>query len=67
MKKFVCSIVFCLFLFVGQGFANGIDLFGGVFKLGIAAWGFSQKNAYGNVTGSIFALTGTIQIIQIRW
>lgn len=43
------------------------SVFGGVVKLGIASWGFSQENAYGNVTGSLFALSGIIQIVAIRW
>ena len=43
------------------------NLFGGIIKLGIGYWGFSQENVYGNVTGSVFALSGTIQIITIKW
>ena len=29
---------------------RGMNIFGGVLKLGIAYWGFKQKSAYGNVT-----------------
>jgi hypothetical protein len=67
MKKKLLGAVLCLLLLPSIVVANGYEIFGGMCKLGIAAWGFSQKNAYGNITGSIFALSGTIQIIAIRW
>lgn len=43
------------------------SLTGAIIKLGIGYWGFKQENAYGNVTGSLFALSGIIQITMIRW
>lgn len=46
---------------------NSGYLFGGILKLGIAYWGFKQENAYGNVTGSLFALSGIVQIVTIKW
>lgn len=43
------------------------DLFWGVTKIGLGCWGFSQKNAYGNVSGSILVLSGTVQLVKIKW
>jgi hypothetical protein len=43
------------------------DLFWGMTKIGLGCWGFSQRNAYGNVSGSILVLSGTVQFINIRW
>ena len=40
---------------------------GGLLKLGIGYWGFKQKTLYGNVTGFLFTLSGTMQILNVRW
>lgn len=42
-------------------------LFGGLFKLGIAYWGFAQNSRYGNVTGGLFALSGIVQLFRIQF
>lgn len=46
---------------------NTIKVFGSIFKLGIAYWGFSQHNSYGNVTGVLFALGGTVQLLSLEF
>jgi len=43
------------------------DLFWGTVKIGIGCWGFSQKNAYGNISGSLITLSGAKQLICIKW
>ena len=43
------------------------DIFGGMVKLGLAYWGFKQNNGYGNVTGVLFAISGTAQIILLKF
>ena len=63
MKKVIAVIVMCLFLSVNASAA----LIAGLINLGLAYWGFSQKNAFGNVAGSVFALRGTVHIFTIRW
>jgi len=42
-------------------------LFGGLFKIGIGYWGFTQDSMYGNVTGVLFGLSGTVQLINLSW
>jgi len=60
MRKYACCLLVVALLSAG-------NLFGGLCKLGLAYWGFSQENAFGNVAGSVFALGGTIQILEVRW
>ena len=63
MKKLIVAITICLsFCMPARA-----GLLPGLFNLGLAYWGFSQENAFGNVAGSVFALRGTIHILTIRW
>ncbi len=43
------------------------NIFAGIIKLGLGYWGLSKNNAYSNITGGIFALSGTLQLLQINW
>jgi len=63
MKKLIITIAICL------SFCMPVraQLLPGLFNLGLAYWGFSQENAFGNVAGSVFALRGTVHILTIRW
>jgi len=63
MRKLIIAIVLCL----SFSMPARAKLLPGLLNLGLAYWGFSQENAFGNVAGSVFALRGTVHIFTIRW
>lgn len=65
MKRLIVAVVIC-FSFCMPVRAQIVPA---LLNFGLAYWGFSQKNAFGNVAGTLFALRGVghITVFTLRW
>lgn len=70
MKRLIITallVIALLFPIAAKSNADEGDLLAGILKLGIGAWGLSQKTAYGYVSGSIFLISGSVNILTFRY
>lgn len=75
MKKIILILLAVMMLSSSMSMAyvdkaieeDRLNIIGVAVKLGLGYWGFTRQTNYGNVTGFIFIMSGTIQLLQIEW